>query len=90
MAIFRLLVLLVVIYLLYKIGRRFFLSAGKTANPLPNKPAPDSPEDLVEDPWCHTFLPISQAHKASIHGQSVYFCSSACCEKYRSKGNDSD
>ena len=39
-------------------------------------------EDLIEDPFCHTYVPLSQAHKAIIDGQAVYFCSQQCCDKY--------
>lgn len=42
-------------------------------------------EDLVEDPYCHTYVPQSQAHKASIDGQDVYFCSEKCLEKFMSE-----
>ena len=39
-------------------------------------------EDLIEDPFCHTYVPLSQAHKVLIDGQAVYFCSQKCFEKY--------
>jgi uncharacterized protein len=39
-------------------------------------------EDLVEDTYCHTYVPMSQAYKASIEGQTIYFCSQNCFEKY--------
>ena len=39
-------------------------------------------EELVEDPCCHTYIPISQAHRKEISGKEHYFCSKECCEKY--------
>ena len=39
-------------------------------------------EDLVEDPVCHTYVPLSQAVKKEISGNDYYFCSKQCSEKY--------
>ena len=39
----------------------------------------------MEDPYCHIYVPISQAHKATIDGQDLYFCSERCLEKYTSE-----
>jgi YHS domain-containing protein len=44
---------------------------------------PSKTEDLVEDPCCHTYLPLSQAYKADIDGKTVYFCSETCYENFR-------
>jgi len=40
-------------------------------------------EVMVEDPQCGTYLPVSDAIKASIHGQQRYFCSKKCLKEYR-------
>ena len=40
-------------------------------------------EELVEDPYCHTYIPISQAHRKEIAGKEHYFCSKECLEKYK-------
>jgi len=42
-------------------------------------------EDLVEDPYCHTYVPVSVAYRAHINGKIVYFCSQGCFENYRSQ-----
>ncbi len=42
-------------------------------------------EDLVEDPCCHTYIPVSNARKYLHDGKAVYFCSQECLEKYRSE-----
>ena len=39
-------------------------------------------EDLVEDPFCHTYVPLSQAIKKEISGNDYYFSSKQCSEKY--------
>ncbi|MEN6420929.1 MAG: YHS domain-containing protein [Smithella sp.] len=36
----------------------------------------------MEDPVCHTYVPVSQAYKKEISGKHYYFCSKQCSEKY--------
>jgi len=50
--------------------------------------AADTPprgEDLVQDPFCKTYVPKSQAYLNEIEGRQQYFCSRECCEKYLSE-----
>ena len=81
----RLVVLFLVIYFLYKVFKGFFLSSDTKAG---NKSLGESAgkgEDLVKDPYCHRYLPISQAYRASIDGADVFFCSRECCEQYKAQ-----
>lgn len=41
-----------------------------------------SGEDLVEDPYCHTYIPLSNALSTSMQGKAVYFCSKKCLEAF--------
>jgi len=38
---------------------------------------------MVEDPQCGTYLPLSDAIKATIHGRQHYFCSKKCLKEYK-------
>jgi len=78
MNIVRLLAVIVIFYLLYRIARWLFLSSAKKPEPVQNRQAPATTEDLVEDPCCHAYLPVSQAYRASIDGKTMYFCSEKC------------
>ena len=40
-------------------------------------------EAMVEDPQCGTYLPLSDAIKATINGQQRYFCSKKCLKEYK-------
>jgi len=40
-------------------------------------------EPMVEDPQCGTYLPLSDAIKATIHGRQHYFCSKKCLKEYK-------
>jgi YHS domain-containing protein len=79
----RLAIILLILYLLYRLFRWIFLPGGKVVKPLPREDSGSPREDLVEDPVCHTYLPASQARKARFDGQDLYFCSEECLEKYR-------
>ena len=38
---------------------------------------------MVEDPQCKTFLPESEAIKATINGREYFFCSKKCLKEFK-------
>jgi uncharacterized protein len=80
--IIRLIITIAIIYLLYKLVRGvLLLSGGGKGNPGDREIA--NREDLVEDPFCHTYIPQSDAYRTTIEGRTVYFCSRDCSKKFR-------
>ncbi|MCG6534328.1 MAG: YHS domain-containing protein [Syntrophales bacterium LBB04] len=78
----RLIITLLIIYLLYKLIRGIMLlSARGTENHGDREIA--NREDLVEDPFCHSYVPQSDAYRTTIEGRTVYFCSRDCYKKFR-------
>jgi len=74
------------IYLAYRFAKWIITSPGIKGRDMPEHQVPAAPgEDLVEDPYCHIYVPMSQAHKTTIDGQDLYFCSERCLEKYISE-----
>ena len=72
---------IIVIYLLYKLIRKSFPAVGgKPGSARIQTPAVS--EELVEDPLCHTYVPIGDAFRTEIDGKTVYFCSQKCLEQY--------
>jgi YHS domain-containing protein len=43
------------------------------------------PEELVQDPYCQTYIPKGSAVKKRIAGKDCYFCNSECLRKYLEK-----
>lgn len=39
-------------------------------------------QEMVQDPFCHTYLPPSQAIRRSIGSREYFFCSPGCLEKF--------
>ena len=86
LSLIRLAILCFIIYLVYKLAKWIILSPAIRGRDVPGHQVPAAPgEDLVEDPNCHIYVPMSQAHKATIDGQDLYFCSEKCLEKYISE-----
>jgi len=42
----------------------------------------NEPEELVQDPYCQTYIPKSLAVKKRIGGKDYYFCNRECLKKY--------
>lgn len=40
------------------------------------------PEELVQDPYCQTYVPKRSAVKKKIAGRLLYFCNQECMENY--------
>jgi YHS domain-containing protein len=82
--ILRLIIGSVVIYLLYRLIRKGFPAVGGKPGPAKIK-NPAAGEELVEDPECHAYVPVSQAFRMEINGKRVCFCSQKCLEQYRKR-----
>lgn len=85
----RVLLFLLLVYLLYKIFKSFRQLKVKTSGNDYDKYKTNlkEGEDLVEDPFCHTYVPISQAFKKEISGRNYYFCSRQCSDKFEIEKN---
>ena len=83
----RFLVFIILIYLLYKIFKTIRKLKLAKVNNYQFKSSPVRGEDLVEDTACHTYIPLSQAYRKEISGNTHYFCSKRCCEKYELEKN---
>lgn len=81
----RIVILLFLFYILY----RLLFKGKKTlkGKPSDSKFASESvptQDVLVEDPFCHTFVPKSYAVKLKQGNETLYFCSEKCYEAYLS------
>ena len=80
--IIRLFVFLITVYVLYRIVKGIRqLQGGKKQNYESQTISADG-EDLVQDPVCHTYIPMSQAYKQDISGRAYFFCSKECSDKF--------
>jgi YHS domain-containing protein len=81
---FRILVSLLVLYFLYRLIKRLLLKKEKGYLPGHYRKG----EELVQDPQCGTYVPVSDAQHLERNGEKVYFCSRECREKYIENDKD--
>ncbi len=81
----RFLIFFVLLYVIYKIIRMIRQEKPFAVRSNHNKTTSALGEELVEDSYCHTYIPISQACRKEIAGKEHYFCSKECSEKYINK-----
>lgn len=74
----RILIVAVVIWLLYRLVYNWL---KKPATLKPNKA--EALQEMVQDPICNVYLPRQQAIEYKKDGQTHYFCSEECKEKYK-------
>ena len=66
---------------------RYFTVPAKKIIPDPINKKKVKGMDLVEDPICHTYIPLDSAYEKLLNdeGKFVYFCSAACFNEYKKK-----
>lgn len=80
----KVLVVLILLYVGYKVIMIFRRAKIQNVKGYRVEDTPSRGEDLVQDPFCRTYVPKSQAYLKEIEGRQQYFCSRECCEKYLS------
>jgi YHS domain-containing protein len=80
----RLIIYGVLFYCIYQVVKNIFPSREERSGRAEKDRRALRGEDLVEDPCCHTYIPVSNACKSMIDGRTVYFCSQKCLDEYRS------
>ncbi len=84
MGLIRTIIYFFIIYFAFQVIKKLFINNEAMQGHLPqqNTKMSSTGEDLVEDPNCHTYVPSSNAYKASHGGKTLYFCSKKCFEEY--------
>lgn len=79
----RLLILAAIAYIIYRlVWRKKRPSEG--GGPSLQK---GSKEDvLVKDPWCHVYVPKEQAVSLVHKGETLFFCSTECRDRFLAQG----
>lgn len=58
-------------------------SASGGSRPGPRVASPPVPEALKRDPVCGTFVAPSSALHKTVNGETYYFCSAECRDKFK-------
>jgi uncharacterized protein len=66
-------------HLLRSVIRGLFVPSGRRTKPreesLPS-------EELVQDPFCLTYVPIRSALRKKVDGRELFFCSPECAKRF--------
>lgn len=74
----RLIILAILFYVLYRLVKGF-LGSGKEIGGRHNGGVID---EMVQDPFCKTYIPRREALKRVVNGETHYFCSRECATKF--------
>ncbi len=79
----RYIIIFFIVYFVFKLLKKLlFVGWQEKRQIYKNQTAATTGEDLVEDPNCHTYIPVSSAYKAIHEGKTLYFCSKKCLKEY--------
>jgi len=77
----RLLIYLILAYLLYRILKGVF-GSSKVIHKGGNGGVID---EMVQDPFCKTYIPRRDSVRRVIQGQEYFFCNNVCASKFDSE-----
>lgn len=74
----RLLILIFLAYIAYRLVRKYLAPAQKVEPP----PEAGSIDEMVQDPSCKTYIPRRTAVRRIVEGREYFFCSEACADRF--------
>lgn len=74
----RLLILIFLAFLLYRVVKRYLRLGQKVEQRTEGGPV----DEMVQDPSCMTYIPSRTAYRKVIAGKEFFFCSKECAEKF--------
>ena len=78
----RFLILCLLIYVGYRTVKALILPRESSSQPETQGELTQIDDVMVKDPFCKTYFPKRSGIKALIDGETYYFCSTACRDKF--------
>jgi uncharacterized protein len=86
----RYIITLLLIYLMYRLVRSILFPRQKSTRfPQQGPSANQAIDEMVKDPVCGVYVPKRDALRVSSGGETLYFCSPKCRERYLEAKKDS-
>ena len=85
----RLLIYILLGYLIYRLYRfigSFFVVYRDRNITMDND---NTVDEMVQDPYCKTYIPLTGAYKRTINGKTYFFCSKECADNFSKTRRDS-
>lgn len=64
------------------LAKSIFHPSGPAAS-TPRRPSVPAGGELKKDPVCGTFISMATAPHKTVHGETYYFCSTACRDRFK-------
>lgn len=78
----RLLVILALLYLGYRLFKALVLPQKSTRRTRGEEGLTEIDDVMVKDPFCGTYFPEHKAVKGVVEGKTYYFCSTECRDRF--------
>jgi len=85
----RLLILGILIYVVYRVLKALVLPEKPSVRSERQPPSAEVDDVMVKDPLCGTYFPARKAIKKVIKGETLYFCSKDCLDRYMEQVKES-
>ena len=82
MGLIKLLFFFFLIYILYSLVKRVLGGGSKISR---GDSSSEVISEMVQDPFCKTYIPRNEAYRAILDGKEILFCSRECAEKYKNE-----
>ncbi len=81
----RLLLIIILSFLIYRLFKNLFSSREDRRKSIPEDRSQIGSKEMVKDPQCNTYIPKDEAISRRIRGQSYYFCSKECAQRFKER-----
>ena len=78
----RLIILVVLIYLCYRVVKSWMMQNKSPQKTVFGKAAEEIEDDMVKDPFCEVYFSRRDGVHLKDNGEDLYFCSTECRDKY--------
>ena len=85
----RLLILIAIIYIVYKALKSWMLKNLSSGGSSASDRVPAEVDDvMVKDPYCEVYFPKRKGIQLKVKGEDLYFCSPECRDKFIESKSD--
>jgi len=78
----RLLILLGIIYIIYRALKSWMVQSGESQQTIISKTSGEIDDIMIKDPLCEIYFPKKDGVHLRADGKDLYFCSDTCRDKY--------
>lgn len=79
---FRLVIFVFLAYFAYRLFKGLLGTVGRVSEQNSNG---NVISEMVQDPFCKTYIPRNEACRIVLNGKEYFFCSQECAEKFKDK-----